>query len=515
MIKKIILIILGIVLLSIGFYQIFLKEKKSEFTLAQAVRGNIVQEVFESGQVVMGEKVSLSFKNAGRVEEIYVQTGNEVKAGQEMAKLNISDLEIQLQEAFISLELAELNLNKLLAGASLEEIEIAKTQVENIQISLSSAEENLKNSYQTALNVLDGSVFSIYSALDFSREFVTKYIVVYDDDARKITQARNRIEAEEKKSKEFLNLAKESLANENIETAISTIKNSLEISFNSLEVIREMINRSTVYYGRVSSADKTSLETLKANINIALSKVIASEQSISLTKLSVEIAEKNLEESKNRLDLIRAEARKLDIDLYQAQVRQAEVRVNFYKNQIKQSILVSPINGIVTEIKKEKGELAQPTSQDVVIVVLPIIPYEIKVDIYEGDIVKISDGNLVEISFVAFPGEKFEGKVSSISPAEKIIDNVVYYESTISIKKTPENIRPSMTADVLIQADLKEDVLTIHRDALQRRNGRTVVEVFENGLIKEREIEVGVRGTDDMVEVLFGLEEGEKIVIWK
>ena len=511
-----------------GVYRVFLKEKKPEFTLIEVVRGNIVQEIFESGQVKKGEKINLIFENAGKIEKIYANVGDEVKAGQELAKLDTSNLYIQLQEVQTDLELAQLNLNKLLAGASPEEIKVAETQVESAQNALGIAEENLNNSYETAITFLDSSYPEIYNALDFVKEFLGSYVNTSDQDGIKITLARDKIEGTEAKAKIYLEIAKNdsktraavngeeedlsSSPNENIELALSVMKNSLETTFNNLEIIREISDNSAVYRNNVSAADRASLDTLKTNISSALTNVISAQQTISLMKLNVETAKTKLQEAKNNLDLVKAEIRRVDIDLQEAQIKQAGTRVQFYENQIQQSKLISPVAGQIIEIKKRIGELVQPTSQDAVIVLLPVVPYEIKVDIYEEDVIKISVGNLVEISLVAFPDKKIEGKVISINPAEKIIDGVVYYETTIGFEEILEEVKPGMTADVIIQADLKENVLVISGDAVQKREGKTIVEVFKNGQIQEREIEIGLMGNNDMVEVISGLEEGEKVI---
>ncbi len=512
--KKIILIIGLIVLLTVGIYQGFLKEKKPEFALIEVVRGNVGQEIFESGQVGKGEKINLNFKNAGRIEEIYVELGDEVEQGQELARLDTADICIQLQEAQISLELAQLNLNKLLAGVSAEEIKITQTQVENAQIALGVAKENLKNAYEAAITVLDGSYPQIYNALDFAKEFIREYIAVYDEDGRKIMNARNEIESAEGEAKLCLDtIKKDSSVDKDIEDAIFVMRNSLGVAFNNLETIRGIIDRSVIYRNKVSAADKASLDTLKTNSNSALTNVIGAQQTISSTKSALETAKTSLQEIENRLDLITAESRQVDIDLYQAQIRQAEARVQLYQNQIQQSKLISPIRGKIAEIKKRVGELVQPAAQDAVMVVLPEAPYEIRVNIYEEDVVKINIGNPVEISFFAFPGKTFQGKVVSISPAEKMIEGVVYYETIIGFEEVPEGIKPGMSADIVIKALNKDNVLIVPEEAIRIRDSRNFVEVLVNGNIEEKDVEVGLRGSNDMVEIISGLEQGEKVIL--
>jgi multidrug efflux pump subunit AcrA (membrane-fusion protein) len=70
-----------------------------------------------------------------------------------------------------------------------------------------------------------------------------------------------------------------------------------------------------------------------------------------------------------------------------------------------------------------------------------------------------------------------------------------------------------MTADVKIQTAFKENSLVIPEKALQEKNGKFIVEIFEEDQIKEREIEIGLRGSGELVEVVSGLKEGEEVIV--
>ena len=114
---------------------------------------------------------------------------------------------------------------------------------------------------------------------------------------------------------------------------------------------------------------------------------------------------------------------------------------------------------------------------------------------------------------IAFPDEIFPGKVISINPAEELIENVVYYTATISFEAIPEGIRPGMTADLLIEIDSKENVLIIPEDAIVEKDGKSTVQIYQDEQIEEREIEIGLMGSDYMVEVISGLQEGEQVIV--
>jgi len=94
--KIILIIIIAIVVVGVFVYQFFIREKKPEFVLEKVIRGIVLKEVSETGVVKILEETNLGFKNTGRIEKIYVKVGDEVAAGQNLAKLETSQLYIEL-----------------------------------------------------------------------------------------------------------------------------------------------------------------------------------------------------------------------------------------------------------------------------------------------------------------------------------------------------------------------------------------------------------------------------------
>ena len=203
--KIIILVVIVILLTTAGIYQGFFKKEKPRFTLAEVIRRNISQEISATGQVKKGEEITLSFKNAGRIEKIYVKVGETVKKGDILAKQDTTQLKIQLEDARANLSTALAKLNKLLAGASPEEIQIAKTAVENAKNSLEqakqnledtkrSAAENLRSAYEDASDVLDdvylktGNVFEVVDSIQ------KNYFTANDQEGIRVRENRDEIE---------------------------------------------------------------------------------------------------------------------------------------------------------------------------------------------------------------------------------------------------------------------------------------------------------------------------------
>ena len=149
-----------------------------------------------------------------------------------------------------------------------------------------------------------------------------------------------------------------------------------------------------------------------------------------------------------------------------------------------------------------------------VVNLLSLNPFEIKANIYEEDIVKVKPENSVKIDLIAFPQQTFLGKVVSISPGEKIVGNVVYYEITIDFPNQPEGIMSGMTADIIIEANKKENVLRVSKSAVETIDGTQMAQVVRKGKIEDQIITTGLEG-NDYYEIVSGLNEGDEIVTGK
>ena len=493
-------------------WQFFGKNGKPKFETVKVEKGTVLQEVSETGKVIEGEEIDLSFKNSGQIEKIYVKVGEKVKAGDVLAKLNTTSLYIQLQEAKSALSVVQAQLDKLLAGATQEEIQAAQTKVKNSEISLNEAKKSLENAYDDALNSLDDAYLKAYNSFIVVDTIQRTYFVGADQESIKVKEKKDEINNLTLQIKSYTDAAKTGSEDAKKDIAFSETKKSLNTIFGDLGDIREVCE-SENYRNTISSTNKASLDTQRANINTVLTTVTASQQAVSSAKLSIESAEGQLQVAKDSLTLLTAYPRQEDINLYQAQVSQAKANVQLIENQILESTLKSPIDGKITAVGKKVGEIVQPTLQDAVFTLLPDSPFEIKADIYEEDVVKLNIGNSVDISLVAFPDKIFKGRVIEINPAEKLIEGVVYYETTISFDELPEGIKPGMTADLIIKTASRENVLTVSEDAVQKKDGKTIVEVLKDEKSQEKEIETGLWGTNNLIEVISGLSEGEEVIL--
>lgn len=495
--KKIILIVIIIIIAGTGTYKAFFGKEESSYNFALAEKGNIKREVSATGRVRKGEDLNLSFKQSGRIEKIYVQVGEEVKGGKELIKLETDQLLIQLSDARASLDLVKAECN----NAQINYLN-AEKNLENVK---NAAEGSLKSNYSEAMSVLEDSYLKSNNALN-SINYI--YRTYFDTGiGEEVRGERNEAEAYNNQIKFYLDSAKSDSSNENIDLSLSKVKDALNGIYGNLNKIREeceLVN----YVDIVSAVDKTSLDNQKGYITNVLNNLSNIIQKIALTKIN---NKSSIDSAQASFDSAQANVKFGDIDLCDSKVKKAEASISLLENQISDSVIESFVDGQVIKINKELGE--QVLAGEIVVSLIPAKPFQIQTDISEADIGKIRIENFVKITLDAYPEEEFSGRVIEINPAETVIDGVVYYKIKIDLDAENENIKPGMTANLIIMSDSRENVLTIPYRAVTERDGKKFVKILsDNDKFEEKEIKTGLRGSDGKIEVLSGLEEGDKVI---
>jgi len=167
--KKSFWIILVVVIIIIIFIANLNKGKKVQYVTEKVQRGTITQTVSETGTVESASAIDLNFKGTGTLKEIDVKEGAEVKANDVLAKLNAGSLEIQVKQAKANLDMAQANLNKLLVGASYQDIKVTQESVNNAKIAYNSA----KSDYSGLVIKLEADIKIYQQNVDASQTALT------------------------------------------------------------------------------------------------------------------------------------------------------------------------------------------------------------------------------------------------------------------------------------------------------------------------------------------------------
>jgi len=493
-------------------------------------RGEVKEEIFESGVVKKGEEINLSFRLGGRIKDIYANEGSRVNKNDLLVKIDDSDLLIQIEKAQASLRIAELDFDKIKTGTAQQNISIFETALKNARSNFSFAELNLKDTekivdakmtglYNDAFIVVNNSAVQMEAVSniinEISRKYFTGFWIPKTGTGINInTSIKNRFEEIKKQS----DILKENPSSEEVIKSLEITEKHLKDTSTDLVTFLNLFDDPI--YNNISKIDSDLLFSQREIVNKMISSVSSIRNSIITSTLSntheINLAKSKLSSTKGILNQAENEflmvqaARQENVKQVEARIKQAKAEVDLLKQSLEETSIRAPFDGVVLRNYYQPNEVVQFGIP--VISILPDDDYYIEVNVYEGDIARVKIGNSVEIEIVAFPNKIILGEVTFIDGAPLIIDGVVYYKLLISMKEFPEGMFSGMTADITITVNKKENVLYIPEIILERGISKFNFFVLKNGKQEKREVEIGLRGTNEKVEILSGLEEGDIIV---
>ncbi len=569
--KKILLIIL-IGLPVAGIAAFLFSPKEPEYVTDVVRRGGLLQTVEAVGEVISERDLKLQFPVTGIVDRVFVQEGDTVRAGQELARLRSGGLGADVNAASARVASAKAEYDELVRGSRPEEINIAEAQVANSRASLdaakttlATAESQLRNSEiklqvlrAEADTALRGDVIAAGSAINQQLTSVLTALRTIDDvladndvqdalirsnssAATDITNAKRAAE------QDVMSAMAGASSLDGYTEAIAALQRATAAATSASAALQrtydEIASLALTSYFTASDreAHKSSLATQRGTVQTALTalsasltslrtssatystRIAAEEASLSSAigtrdKAQADIAsfEASLRIQEAQLALTRAGATQEAIDASRGRLNQAYADLQRARERYSDTIIRAPIAGSVTKVNLKEGELLSTSfASDAAITMLGDAPYRIEMFIAEIDIPRVRLGQSGSILLDAFPGNPFDLLLTELDPAATIVDGVPKYRAKLDFVNQDERIRIGMTGDAEIRTDFREDTLIIPgRAVFVNEQGERVVRVLtDEGMVEEFEVETGMEGTGGDLEVTAGLNEGQTIVV--
>jgi len=237
---------------------------------------------------------------------------------------------------------------------------------------------------------------------------------------------------------------------------------------------------------------------------------VASQQMFDAAKARYTIAEQSVRMAAENLKKAQAGPTAQDIQLAKARIREAEVGLEIAEQQLQDSALLSPFAGIVADKAVNEGEMVSPLSPLTILHIVAIDTVKIECAIPEREMSRVQIGSEATIEADAYPGERFPGQISVISPVVNPASRT--FTATIEIPNADHRLKPGMFARVQIVTDVHENVIVIPRAALTFADGKDVVFVAREATAAVRQVTPGLRD-DQFVEIVQGLQAGENVII--
>ncbi|MEJ2545633.1 MAG: efflux RND transporter periplasmic adaptor subunit [Calditrichaceae bacterium] len=195
---------------------------------------------------------------------------------------------------------------------------------------------------------------------------------------------------------------------------------------------------------------------------------------------------------------------------------QAEATLEEANDALDKTKLYSTMDGIVTKLNKELGEMAigAQFQEDVIMVVSDLSVMEALIEVDENDVINVSFGDTCEVELDAFPDTLFKGKVteianSAITRGSGTQEQVTNFEITITLENPDNRFRPGMSTTVDIFTKRLDDVIKVPIQAVTVRE--------KASLVKKEKVEEGPEDTgpnpreSEMQEVVFVVENNKAI----
>lgn len=272
---------------------------------------------------------------------------------------------------------------------------------------------------------------------------------------------------------------------------------------------------------------------VKASLQLAEAQLASSKAALEETRVRKREADQELQRQAGLLtnniaaqsDFDHAEAAalayKAKLAQQQTDVTVAERTVSTWEQQLEDTIIRAPFDGIVTSKNAQPGEMISPISagggftRTGICTIVDMDSLEIEIDVSESYINRVQPAQPVEATLDAYPDWKIPCKVIAIIPTAD------RQKSTVKVRVGFDKLDPRILPEMSVKVGFREPVhsnsssghgVTVPKSALQQQDGHDIVLVVANGKVERRAVTV-ISSSADSAVIGSGLAAGEKVAL--
>lgn len=353
-----------------------------------------------SGNIELTE-VEMSFKLPGRVVELAVDEGDQVKAGQIVARMDSAELQAQQDRENAGVRSAQSALVQLRTAIDWQ-TETLSGDIDLKRADLAAAQSRLK---ELETGSRPQEIENARAALDQAR-------AENDLAQRDWTRAQKLVQAEDISTAQFESFRARAQA------AAAAMKRAEE----AYALVKEGPRRETIDQARAI---------------------------VQRAQAALKLAEAN------RLDLQR---RRQEIALRQAEIQRAQANARLLAVQLGDRAIASPVDGVVLSRNAEPGEVLPAGAS--VLTLGDIDHPTVRCYINERDLGRVKIGQAASVTTDSFPGKTYKGKVSFISSEAEFTPKQIQteeervklvYRLKVDIENPNRELKSSMPVDVRLE----------------------------------------------------------------
>ena len=421
----------------------------ANFTTATVQQGTLVATVNAAGNIAAAQDVALNFQQSGAVQKVDVQVGDRVKAGQVLAELDTTDLNLQLQNAQVNLKVAQDKLAQAKNPNTPQDIASAQAQFDAAQAAYNKLVAGASTSDMAAAQAAVASAQAAYVA-------AVKSAGTTNSTLRSGCRCRREGAGGPATGAGRLRQGRGAPGR-------GELSQSVALQQATIDYQSAMANYQSLQATSQSDAD-SKVQQAKAPLEQAQANLVKLQTQV--TQDDITAAQAQVTQAKDNLDKLMAGSDANTLDIAQNTVTQAEIAVKQAQLKLQQAQIVAPFDGVVTAVSVTPGQNA-PSGTQGAIQMADLDQLQIVVNMAEVDINRVKVGQDVQMTLDALPNATLQGKVSQIAPAGIQQAGVVNYPVTIQLTNPPQGVKTGMTANVNVIVVQQDNVLMVPNRAIK------------------------------------------------
>ncbi|MFZ1341861.1 HlyD family secretion protein [Thiothrix eikelboomii] len=403
-------------------------------------RGDLNLTVIATGNLQPMNQVDIGTEQSGTVAEVLVDANATVTKGQILAKLNTNQLEDNLTKAEAALITAEAKVAQAKAQLTQADANILKAEA-SIQQALAGERQSSAQIQQVGAQVQQNQA--------------------------QLQQANAQIQSAEAQ------LAQAKASTAEARAQLGRLQTLYKTSGGKLPSKAELTTAQAALQ-RAQAAEqaaKSSADSSRANATAARASISASQANVESAKAGSGASSANVSGLKASAAATKAEklSAQAALEAAQAGVKEAQANVRSAQANLAKATITSPIDGVVLTRSVEPGQTVAASLSAPTLFTLAedLKQMELQVSVDEANVGQVKEGQAAEFTVDAWPGRKYQGKITLVSLGSTLTDNVVSYLTKLNVENTDLTLRPGMTANATISTQSRKAVLLVPNAALR------------------------------------------------
>jgi len=236
------------------------------------------------------------------------------------------------------------------------------------------------------------------------------------------------------------------------------------------QVSGTVLERSADFNDRVKKGQillRLDPATLQARLRQTQAQLSSAEATLALAKSTVERNQRLV--AQGFISALALDQSQREVAAAQAGVEVARAQVDAAQTDVNNSVIRSPVDGVVIKRNIEVGQTVAASYQtpDLYQIAQDLRQMRIHTNVSEADVGLIRPGQVARFLVDAYPEREFEGKVEQFRLNATSTQGVVTYPIVVAVDNSDELLKPGMTAQVRIVVASKTDVVRIPTAALR------------------------------------------------